>query len=235
MRNSTVTSVENDLEELNRIVEPDLNTLRKIHSFISLNDSIKSTLRDTQLQKAEGARIRARVKHAIEGEGNTTFFFRQEKQHAQAKTVSQVRTKDGSIQSSEEKPVLECMAKFYESLFKSEQPSTQDQSEWLKSLATPARPEELSNLEGGLSIHKALTSMQGGKSPGIDGLPKEFYVAFWQLVGEDLNQVLQGSIEQGELPLSMRRAVISPIFKKSDRRCLRIGDPSLYSIPTTKS
>ena len=142
--------------------------LEKIHS-------IESTLRDAQLQKAEGARIRARVKHAIEGERNTAFFFRQEKQHAQAKSVSQVRTKDGSIQSSEEKLVLECMAKFYESLLKSEQPSIQDQSEWLKSLATPARPEELKNLEGGLSIeelHKALTSMQGGKSPGIDGLPK---------------------------------------------------------------
>ena len=53
------------------------------------------------------------------------------------------------------------------------------QSEWLKSLVTPARSKELSNLEGGLSIdelHKALMSMQGGKSPGIDGLPKEFYM-----------------------------------------------------------
>ena len=148
--------LENDLEELNRIVEPDQNTLRKIHS-------IESTLRDAQLQKAERARIRARVKHATEGERNTAFFFRQEKQHAQAKTVSQVRT--GSL------------------------------------------------LE---ELHKALMGMQGGKSPGIDGLPKEFYVAFWQLVGEDLNQVLQRSIEQGELPLSMRRAVISPIFKKGE-------------------
>ena len=46
---------ENDLEELNRIVEPDQNTLRKIHL-------IESTRRDAQLQKAEGARIRARVK-----------------------------------------------------------------------------------------------------------------------------------------------------------------------------
>ena len=137
--------LENDLEELNRIAEPDQHTLRKIHSM-------ESTLQDAHLQKKEGARIRARVKHAIEGERNTAFFFRQEKQHARAKTVSQVRTKDGSIQSSEEKPVLECMAKFYEPLFKSEQPLTQHQSEWLKSLATPARPEELSNLEGGLSI-----------------------------------------------------------------------------------
>ena len=71
------------------------------------------------------------MQHTVEGERNTAFFFRQEKQHAQAKSVSQVRTKDGSIQSSEEKPMLECMAKFYESLFKSEQLSTQDQSEWL--------------------------------------------------------------------------------------------------------
>ena len=68
-------------------------------------------------------------------------------------------------------------------------------------------------------------SMQGGKSPGIDGLPKEFYVAFWHLVGKDLNQVLQGSIEQGELPLSMKRAVISPIFKKGDKTLLENWRP----------
>ena len=46
-----------------------------------------------------------------------------------------------------------------------------------------------------------------------------------RLVGEDLNQVLQGSIEQGELPLSMRRAVISPIFKKGDKTLLENWRP----------
>ena len=62
--------LENNLEELNRIAEPDQNTLRKTHSM-------ESTLRDAQWQKTEGARIRARVKHALEGEQNTAFFFRQ--------------------------------------------------------------------------------------------------------------------------------------------------------------
>ena len=67
--------LENNLEELNRIAEPDQNTLRKTHSM-------ESTLRDAQWQKTEGARIRARVKHPLErGEQNTAFFFRQIKKN----------------------------------------------------------------------------------------------------------------------------------------------------------
>ena len=66
--------------------------------------------------------------------------------------MSQVRTKDGSIQSSEEKPVQECMANFFESLFKSEQPSTQDQSEWQKRVWPHQHgPKNCGTVEGGFS------------------------------------------------------------------------------------
>ena len=65
--------------------------------------------------------------------------------------------------------------------------------------------------------HAALLGMAKGKSPGSDGLPSEFYVAFWDLLGEDLVNVFNASLEAGLLPFSQRETLIALIFKKGDR------------------
>jgi len=44
--------------------------------------------------------------------------------------------------------------------------------------------------------------MKNGKAPGLDGLPVEFYKAYWHLLGEDLLAVLSDSLDKGQLPLS---------------------------------
>ena len=59
--------------------------------------------------------------------------------------------------------------------------------------------------------------MAKGTSPGSDGLPMEFYVAFWDLLDGDLVNVFNASLETGLLPLSQREALIALIFKKGDR------------------
>lgn len=40
-------------------------------------------------------------------------------------------------------------------------------------------------------------SMEGGKSPGIDRLPVEFYKEFWSELGGDLVSVLNESLTEG--------------------------------------
>jgi len=49
-------------------------------------------------------------------------------------------------------------------------------------------------------LEKALQSMEGGKVPGIDGLPVEFYRTFWTEVSPDLLQVINESLINGQLP-----------------------------------
>ena len=38
--------------------------------------------------------------------------------------------------------------------------------------------------------------MAKGKSPGSDGLPMEFYLAFWDVLGSDLVEVLNSSFDR---------------------------------------
>ena len=63
----------------------------------------------------------------------------------------------------------------------------------------------------------ALNGMARGKSPGSDGLPMEFYVKFWPLLGADLVNVLNSCYLCGAVSLTQKRDLISLIFKKGDR------------------
>ena len=63
----------------------------------------------------------------------------------------------------------------------------------------------------------ALSGMAAGRSPGWDGLPKEFYVTFWATLGEDMVHVLNHAYQGGVLPYSQRMAVISLVHKKGPR------------------
>ncbi|KAK3523094.1 hypothetical protein QTP86_014400, partial [Hemibagrus guttatus] len=74
-------------------------------------------------------------------------------------------------------------------------------------------------------LHEALQRMENGRASGIDGLPAEFYKAFWAVIGQDVLDVLRDSIRRGELPLSCRRAVLTLLPKKGDLTHLKNWRP----------
>ena len=59
--------------------------------------------------------------------------------------------------------------------------------------------------------------MARGKAPGCDGLPMEFYLKFWDVLGNDLVLVLNSAYRLGSLSCSQRRGIITLTFKKGDR------------------
>ncbi|KAK3517201.1 hypothetical protein QTP70_001029 [Hemibagrus guttatus] len=74
-------------------------------------------------------------------------------------------------------------------------------------------------------LHEALQRMENGQASGIDGLPAEFYKAFWAVIGQDVLDVLRDSIRRGELPLSCRRAVLTLLPKKGELTHLKNWRP----------
>ena len=116
--------------------------------------------------------------------------------------------------------ICESWASFYQDLFMACPVDLGVQSDLLDHLSLSLSPDEAALCDGPISpneAHAALLGMAKGKSPGSDGLPMEFYVAFWDLLGEDLVSVFNASLEAGLLPFSQREALISLIFKKGDR------------------
>ena len=72
---------------------------------------------------------------------------------------------------------------------------------------------------------KALAGMKGGKVPGKDGLPKEFFSTFWELVGPDFLDVVGEIFRRGELAPSMREGVVAMLPKKGDEFDLKNWRP----------
>ena len=55
----------------------------------------------------------------------------------------------------------------------------------------------------------ALDGMGSGKSPGLDGLPAEFYQRFWPVLGNDLVKVINSCYKSGYLSLSQHSGLIT--------------------------
>ena len=68
-------------------------------------------------------------------------------------------------------------------------------------------------------------SFQTGKSPGSDGLPVEFYSAFWDLLCDPLLSVLNDCFRVGSLCASQREALLRLIYKKDDKRLAKNWRP----------
>ena len=115
--------------------------------------------------------------------------------------------------------ILNKIRNFYESLFKKRdsKPSSQI-NDFLDTVQLPklniAEINECDNELSEKELYISLMSMQNNKSPGNDGLTKEFFVTFW----EDIKDVFLNSCRTAklkkELSTSQRQAVIKLIEKK---------------------
>ena len=71
--------------------------------------------------------------------------------------------------------------------------------------------------------------MQNNKSPGDDGLTKEFYKTFWNEIRHPFKNSIMEAREKKKLSASRRQAVIKLIEKKErDKRFKKIGVLSPY-------
>ena len=82
--------------------------------------------------------------------------------------------------------------------------------------------EEMLSCEGNLTeqeIYKLLTSFKNNKSPGNDGLTKEFYCCFWNDIKDIFMKLLCESKKLKQLCVSQRQAIIKLLEKPNkDKR-----------------
>ena len=66
-------------------------------------------------------------------------------------------------------------------------------------------------------LSNALFTLANNKTPGSDGLPKEFYVKFWDLLAPILLDLFNFSFEKGFFSSPMRQSITRLLYKKDDR------------------
>ena len=175
-------NLESELRKL-EISLDDANNLGKYNSIKNELDAIYDHI-------AEDIRIRSKCDWYEHGEKSNKKFKNLEKQRGAQNTIKKLIIDDTEV--TDQTCILNHIKDFYEALFKKrEQKTTAEIKDFLNVIDVPKLSEDQVKLcEEDLTekdLYKSLRSMQNDKSPGNDGLTKEFYETFW----DDLKEIFE--------------------------------------------
>ena len=177
-RRNRVSSLESDLAQLHVRENQGENVSHLIKD-------VKEQLELEHLHAAEGARVRVCEQWAEEGEPSSSYFLRQVKVRARRRLFTGIRNAFCVVVRSI-CAILRVWVLFSVILFSASALSFLDQEFFLNCLDRCLFSEEAALCEGDVTLEEctqALNSFQRNKSPGLDGLPYEFYSKFWDLYG----------------------------------------------------
>ena len=157
--------------------------------------------------RTKGAILRSKSRWHNEGEKNAKYFLNLEKRHLKQGTISQLKLSDGVFVIS-----------FYKDLYASKIDNSVNFDFFQQANETFLTPDEQQVCDGLLTkteCEEALKCMNADKTLGTDGLPVEFYKAFWDDISTHLLSALNFAFESGCLSITQRRGIIKLIPKKS--------------------
>ena len=206
--------LENKIQEIEEKPFNEINMREKISFENELNQLIDN--------KCKGAQIRSRVKWLEEGEKNTSYFLRLENQQQSYNVIRKLAQDEHTL--SNDSDILNELCLFYENLYKSKQTEENNtgiqdyikQTE-LKSRLTENEKTYCDEFPTINECVEAIMNMKDNKSPGLDGLPNEFYKTFCDDLKHLYHATLIETFEKNIMPFSQRLSVLSLLHKKGPR------------------
>ena len=191
-------------------------------------------------EKTSGSILRSKTTIFEQNEKSSKYFLSLEKKNAIQNTIKLLLdNSDEQKEIKDPKQIANQIKVFYSSLFsRKSQLSSDECKQFLENLKLPKVSHELNEmLKNPLTItelEEAIKNSQNGKSPGNDGLTREFYIVFWKNISQQLFESLLDGKNRGFLSTSQRQAVIKLLEKKSrDKRLISNWRPiSLINFDT---
>ena len=197
----------------------------------------KERLNTIYSKKVNGIRIRSKCDWYDSGKKSTKFFLNLEKSRSSQGVVRSILKNEIGVKHQSE--INNKLYKFYKNLSKENLNTSKEAiSSFLENINLPTiSNEQALECEGIISeteLLKALKSMKNDKSPGNDGITKEFYEFFWDDIKNSLSNSIKKCFISGEQSTSQKQAVIKLIEKKDrDKRLIKNWRPiSLLNIDT---
>lgn len=123
---------------------------------------------------------------------NPRIFLLLEQKHAE-KNLFESLVDEAGFERSSQSDLESILVNFYSRLFSKDSLDMQIQTELIDDLEFSLNDLECEQCEGLFTkeeLFLALQGLQTGKLPGSDGLPMEFYLAFWDSLCDSLVSVL---------------------------------------------
>ena len=181
-----------------------------------------NTLKETIL---EGIKIRARVKEQVEGEKASVSLLGKQCNSKFKPIFSQIKTERSttSFASNEilttPNDISTYISEYYQNIYQ-QSVVEEVKQEWLlnfvKKTIDDFDNENLTSYINEEEILNVIKSFSLNKSPGIDGLPIEFYLKFFNIIKQELGQIINNCFMGQGLKLSQTKALIILIYKGGD-------------------
>ena len=181
-------------------------------------NQVEGQLSDLLKSAQEGSRLRARCNWMARGERNSKFFFGLEKSYASQKTITQLKGAQGRIKdwNNVQSEIKEHFVSLYSARPEVDLMDQQFDQFLRDPQLTQLSPEDRGLLEREISIEEigeALKNTKTGKSPGVDGIPYEFYSKFWDKLKVPFMECVQECFNEQQMSTSQRRAAVTLLPK----------------------
>jgi hypothetical protein len=209
--------LEKGIREIEKIKDWD-----KDQSLLEKFDILKGELNEYSNYVTEGIILRSKCKWYEEGEKSTKYFLNLERRNKKKSCIRKVFS--NNLEVTNQNKILKHISDFYGDLYSLKSDITEEEcvnflSKHVKNEPKLA-PDESMKCDGYLTKDECFTALQkmgNSKSPGMDGLTKEFYCTFWDKIGSLLVHIFNESYDKGSLSTSQRQVVITLIEKNRKR------------------
>ena len=218
--------------KLNRIYDK-LNKSGQV-TYSEIKD-VKDRINAIKSDIMEGVKIRNRIQEQIEGERVSAYLVGKQNTLKTKKLITAITVEDNIVDNIQSGTVLNSrngiewyMYKYYEKLYEKEKVDERFQTWFLQFLDRNISDIEKDALQRDISeteIFNAIKLLSSNKSPGIDGIPNDFYFKYWGIIKNEVSKVICNIINGMTLQGNQRRAVITLIPKDGDLTLLKAWRP----------
>lgn len=210
------TELENKIKKLEKVyqVTKDTGTLN------SLKEQ-RQKLDDLLTYKAEGQLRFANQKYYQYGNRASRLLAFQLRKEQSSRVVHKIKCPNSGKIVCQPKEVAKAFSLYYQELYKEE--NVPNKIEKIEQFLNPINLSKLSQEEAELitnpitseEIKNSIGKLKNNKSPGVDGLPGEYYKSFEKELTPLLCKVYNYALFKGDPPRSWSEAIISVIHKES--------------------
>ena len=190
-------------------------------------DDVKEKIEKIRDEFAEGIKIRSREKELQSGEKISKYLINKQRGISAKKLLTCLKGDDGNDIISF--PAIQSyVTNFYANLYKHEAGSVEYQEKFLgyvKSCLDDSDREELCKEVSKKEVLGVMKSFSKNRTPGIDGIPIEFYLENWNIIDNDFIEIVKYIIENRVLCKTQRRGIITIMPKDGDKKLLKNWRP----------
>ena len=213
---SEIEKMECQIEKIRHSELPNNSKIEEIEILQAKIDHFYSS-------KAEGARVRSRIKWWEQGEKSSSYFLRLESEQQMSNIIKEIEI-DGLIKY-DDREILEAIYNFYKNLYSADFTESKQINEYLQkvNINQTISEDEKIILESNINEKEfdlVVSNLKTNRSPGIDGICQEFYKYFWPQLKMYYIEMTNEIFETGKMCHTMRKAIISLIFKKENKKNL---------------